>query len=819
MAAVWYRFRAELRTRWRAWFGLALLVGVAGGAVLALVAGARRTDSAYQRFLRSQDAYDVLVKNIPDENTALFDPAEVERLPQVAASTVSKVAYLDLGGGQTAYASVDGGLGTEINRFKITDGRNANPSRPEEAVIPFTVAESFDLEVGDRIRLYNEPADLEASVPPDERTPEQEQYLDAVRRVFDALPGGRLEVVGIEASPGEFPPQFAGGAPVHLTPAFARVAEGDGEIMAVRLRDGQAGLSRFVQELEQRSGGQGLNLAAQAEQSRNIERSTHLQAVSLWLLAGLTALVGLLTIAQLLARQALLESDSYRALEALGMAREQRWMLGLGRAVVVGAVGAMAAGAIAVALSPLMPTGLARVAEPDPGFAFDWVALVVGGAAVLLAVVLTSAWPVWRATRRVDVESAGGSARASGIVTALSRIRIPAPASIGVRLALEPGAGRTAVPVRTSLAVVTLGISVLVATLTFSASFAHLLDTPRLYGLTWDFSASNYGSGPPLDIEGAAIARNVPGVEAFSLATAPLPVEVAGERADAFAIDAMAGEVLPPQIEGSPPSRSDEIVLGERTRRAAEVDIGERVTVRVLGGRTRRMRVVGTAVLPTASEVAGLGEGALLTFGALDRFVDERSEDGPAMLVRSEPGAEPTKVLADLQRGFEGLCEERPLACPDGPGELALQPEGKPTDIINFGRVRNMPLLLGGVLAVLAAGTLGNVLVSAIRRRRRDLAILKTLGFERGQINAAVAWQANAVIAIGLVVGVPVGVAVGRWVWSTLADQLGILPESRVPSILLVVVAIAAIALANAIAVLPARSAGRTRPAIVLRAE
>jgi hypothetical protein len=231
------------------------------------------------------------------------------------------------------------------------------------------------------------------------------------------------------------------------------------------------------------------------------------------------------------------------------------------------------------------------------------------------------------------------------------------------------------------------------------------------------------------------------------------------------------------------------------------------------------MRVVGTAVLPTASEVAGLGEGALLTFGALDRFVDERSEDGPAMLVRSEPGAEPTKVLADLQRGFEGLCEERPLACPDGPGELALQPEGKPTDIINFGRVRNMPLLLGGVLAVLAAGTLGNVLVSAIRRRRRDLAILKTLGFERGQINAAVAWQANAVIAIGLVVGVPVGVAVGRWVWSTLADQLGILPEPRVPSILLVVVAIAAIALANAIAVLPARSAGRTRPAIVLRAE
>ena len=28
MTAVWYRFRAELPTRWRAWFGLTLLVAI-----------------------------------------------------------------------------------------------------------------------------------------------------------------------------------------------------------------------------------------------------------------------------------------------------------------------------------------------------------------------------------------------------------------------------------------------------------------------------------------------------------------------------------------------------------------------------------------------------------------------------------------------------------------------------------------------------------------------------------------------------------------------------------------------------------------------
>jgi len=46
--ATWYRLRIELRARWRAWAALALIVGLTGGAVLALAAGARRTDSSYR---------------------------------------------------------------------------------------------------------------------------------------------------------------------------------------------------------------------------------------------------------------------------------------------------------------------------------------------------------------------------------------------------------------------------------------------------------------------------------------------------------------------------------------------------------------------------------------------------------------------------------------------------------------------------------------------------------------------------------------------------------------------------------------------------
>ena len=51
----------EFRTRWRAWAVLVLLVAVAGGAVLAAAAGARRTSSAYPRYLHASHASDLLV--------------------------------------------------------------------------------------------------------------------------------------------------------------------------------------------------------------------------------------------------------------------------------------------------------------------------------------------------------------------------------------------------------------------------------------------------------------------------------------------------------------------------------------------------------------------------------------------------------------------------------------------------------------------------------------------------------------------------------------------------------------------------------------
>jgi hypothetical protein len=59
MGPVWLSLRAELRLRWRALTGLALLLGLIGGVALTAAAGARRTETAFPRLLQWANAAQV----------------------------------------------------------------------------------------------------------------------------------------------------------------------------------------------------------------------------------------------------------------------------------------------------------------------------------------------------------------------------------------------------------------------------------------------------------------------------------------------------------------------------------------------------------------------------------------------------------------------------------------------------------------------------------------------------------------------------------------------------------------------------------------
>ena len=122
-------------------------------------------------------------------------------------------------------------------------------------------------------------------------------------------------------------------------------------------------------------------------------------------------------------------------------------------------------------------------------------------------------------------------------------------------------------------------------------------------------------------------------------------------------------------------------------------------------------------------------------------------------------------------------------------------------------------------LALFAVGTLAHVLVTAVRQRRRDLALLKTLGLVRRQVLSVVEWQALSLAAVALVIGVPLGLLAGRWAWVLFASSAGLAPAASIPLALVLLTIPVTAALAAGLAVGPGRAAARVRAGVVLRAE
>src|SRR5690242_1541213 len=390
VSAVWMRLRSELRTRWRAWLGLALLIGLAGSAAVAAAAGARRTETAYPRFVQAQNGYDLITGGFP----ARIDPgrtlARMEALPEVAQWARVDVAASSaiLPSGRVAPApelmavtDLMGRAGFRLNRFKVISGRMVNLDAPGEAVVDFPTADREGLRVGSVIRFI--------VGDPDARRPR----LAAVR------------IVGIVASPGQFPAVGASSAfgSVYVTPAFVRSngirpSPGDASLL-IRLRHGAAGREAFVRQMRAAGlGGVEIPEVRQV-QTAGVQRSIRLESHALWALCVLIGLAAFAIVGQSLARQTYLDSADLPALRALGFSRGQLFSLGIARAAVIGLAAAWVVVPVAALLSPLTPVGLARIAEPDPGFAVDAVPLGLGAALDVLLTMLASAVPAWAGAR------------------------------------------------------------------------------------------------------------------------------------------------------------------------------------------------------------------------------------------------------------------------------------------------------------------------------------------------------------------------------------------------------------------------------------
>jgi len=260
-------------------------------------------------------------------------------------------------------------------------------------------------------------------------------------------------------------------------------------------------------------------------------------------------------------------------------------------------------------------------------------------------------------------------------------------------------------------------------------------------------------------------------------------------------------------LSGHAPRTTHEIAFAPTTLDALGVSVGDTVKV---GPSHVGARVVGTALLPATSHT-DYDQSAWMTAAGLRTALAGGPEVSPEdfedyILIRWTPGT-------------DGAATRRNLAKFTHSGEVFVFPATLPTSVAELAELRTLPLVLAVFFALLAGATVAHALVTTVRRRRHDLAVLRTLGFTRRQSRLAIAWQATLLAVAGIVVGVPLGIAAGRLLWRWLADNF---PIAYVPPLALLAVLAAipiAVVVANALAAGPAFAASRIRPAEVLRTE
>jgi ABC-type lipoprotein release transport system permease subunit len=794
-------FHAEARQRWRSWLLLGLLVALTTGLILAGASAGRRTAAAFPQFVASHgyDAVAYSAKPLP-KIADLPEVRSVTALSAPATGVPSCTCTHTIGQEEfNLYVAPTKTLSQFVN---LVAGRMPDPSDPHQILASFGLQE-LGVRVGTVLRV--------PFYAPSQRTALASGHM-APRGPMLAL-----RVVGIEASEGEFP--GSNGDPekdLYATSALARALSGKTiafSIYYVRLVHGADDIPKFESDTQALGA---LGSEDQLASATSVATSIHPQAVGWWILAVLSALVGLVLVAQALARQSLVESETHGVLRALGLARRQIILVGVARTATIGVLGVFGGLALSFFLSRFTPVGEARLAESSRGFVFDSLVAAVGGLATLVILLGIGLLSDLRTTR---TESPGRTrvARPSRLVGSLTSAGAPPSVLIGVRRALERGVGRNTVPVGSAMLGSILAVTALCATSVFGASLTHLTTTPGLYGQPFDVWLNL--NGPP-DVPTPMLAhleriRGITGITGGIGAD----VKINGKTVDALAGGPVRGPLLLTSVNGHIPHSDHEIALGATTMRAVHARIGATVTVsapRPGGGtRTSSYRVVGTTVFPPDFGAGGLGSGAIFTLGG---FLDTQCPPGPSQTAcgREAYAGGGGSYLLRFARGPHGRAAATSVAKEYAP---SISYPVTPANLVNFGEAVNFPLIFGLVLGVFGITTLVHVLVVSVARRRREAGLLRALGFVRRQIAYSVWWQTTTIALVGIVVGVPAGIVAGRAIWQQFARSLGVLPEAVVVTWVIVALAAGTFVVASALAIGPAVAAARSRPASLLRTE
>ena len=727
-----------------------------------------------------------------------------------------------------ALGSTDGEY-TSVDRLVAAVGRAADPSRVDEITMTASAAKILGYHVGQVVSLGY-------------FTPAQEHLPGLGSRPIAPALAVRARVVGIvddnsQVIQDDVDRQYGF---FFATPALVRLLESrwpavaDPTAYGFQMAPGTSvpGVERRIAALVPRGYTYEFHVVARVVTA--VELSMRPLSIALGAFGAIAALVALALGAQAVGRLVRGIDDERRVLWAIGATPRQSVADALAGAGLAGLAGVVLAELVATVLSLLAPLGPVRAVYPTKGVSVD--PLVQGlGMAVLLAALAGAALAAARRGSPARARAVGGPRRASFAARLTGTPGVPLPASVGIAMATGSGDRRVTASARSVLTGTVVAVALVATTLTFSSGLSTLVGRPALYG--WDFS---YALNPSNDVPPGALSllSRDPDVAAWS-GYAYTNAVVNGANVPVL-IGRVGARVQPPITSGHGLEANGQIVLGAATMADLGVRVGDTVTASYGSPSAApiyvpptRLRVVGTATFPAVgyssivADHTSMGTGALFPEGILPAAFRRALTYGDPVLngpeivfVRLRPGSG-----APGRRGLERIAsaatamfthDSNPQARGNSVGLIGVQ---RPAQIVNYRTIGSTPLILAVTLAAGALVALAASLGSSVRRRRRDLALLKCLGFTPRMLRAAVGVQATVVALVGVVVGLPIGVLLGRRLWDAFASGIDAVPDATVPVVALSVVLAGALLFANVVAAWPGRRAARVSASLVLRSE
>jgi hypothetical protein len=752
---IWLVARHGLRSRWRALTVLVVIVVVWGAATMTALAGARRTASVVDRYLRETAASDATFSISQDhEGTRLRQALDAH--PDVVAAESLWNASTGLAWDLNTWVGLISGdserYGSSIDRAVVLHGRLADPARPDEVVVAESAAHLLGVGVGDQLHV------------PTFAKAEWDAWLP-VRGAYPGFNGPTVDVtvVGVVRLGFELAANPGSGDFVLATPAF-RQRWGDqigdnGWNVVTTLRPG-ADANAIAEQLSADLGRVVSVATTDDVYADHLRSASAASRAALLLLGAVAFCAGAFVVALAANRIGRASAQHHAPVTALGATQTQRLVAFSAPIVAAGCVAVVPAIGLSAWASRWLPVGPVGRAETRRGVWLDAPVLVAGSVLMVLVVSAATAFGVGRQGRSARPTRAARTGVFGRFGPALMIGRLNALGSSARRLTIVAGA---------------LTIAGLFAAGWYALSLDDLRSSPARWGYTWSSSpeATFPGSAYNNALDSTVADPDIAGVSVLAEDTA----FIGGQAVEVTTFLPYDGTFAKPAVlAGREPQHPGEMALGRRTAARLRVGVGDTVDVASALKPSGKWLVVGLVVPPTLPTSIHPGDGAFVVpADHLDLFGDTPAANYLALLYRH--GVDVAALEARLARHPGWRFELRSHA-------------RQPGTIANLSGVAVLLPWLAVLFAVLGVGVTALMSTRVGVPHRRVVRSLRALGFTPRNVGTSVIAEALIVGVASLSAGLVVGFLAARVLWNSMVARLGVVPiqSSPVP-ILLVTIA------------------------------